>query len=297
MVRLTIEQIERNIDNWFKILGYKTHTLVFDGYIALQKQNALSFDINCPVKNNSRFIIYFCTNIYDENYVHIVVDDDGYEKNAYALAYHLARIFIKHIDTLHTITNKYDEIVDLLNIITGSTVKAKRRRVHGGMVYTDDNNDVESNVDTIQTFHRIDKLVRQRIIISPTFVLNVQTNIKLINDMNSVFTYEDPEIGITNDVPNVNLLPLPVIHPMCGGRMENGFTFDYRLIRQELSNTESYNKKDFAIVFDDDVMVRCLLGLPGDVLVCKRVIFDESPYDEYVIKRIVSRIADDETNV
>jgi hypothetical protein len=74
----------------------------------------------------------------------------------------------------------------------------------------------------------------------------------------------------------------------------NALTFDYRLIRQETSEVNSYNNKDFAVIFDDDVMVRALLGRPDDLLVCKRVMFDESPYDEYVIKKIISRVDDED---
>ena len=132
--------------------------------------------------------------------------------------------------------------------------------------------------------------------------MNMQTNIKILNDMNTVFAEAVTNLNInlepgTSYTPAVILLPLTVLHPMFGSKLiSNGLTYNYRLVRQELSEMKSYNQKDFSYIFSDDIMVRALMGIPGDILVCKRVIFDTSPYEEFVIKRIISKIEDDEEN-
>jgi hypothetical protein len=260
------------------------------------------------VKTSANFLIYLCENDWNEIYCHVIIEEGGYEKNSLTLAYFIAKMWDENGENVDVKSaKKLQDAISLFNYLTASNVKTKARRqkMKGGADGVQDVDNAETNTsdtapetepDTEDStiFHFTDTIKRPKTVISTSYSITVQTQIKLLNELQSVFITTDEETGTrTVSVPPATLLPLPVIHPMCGGSICNGFTYDYRIIKQEYSPVESYNKKSFAQVYDDDVMVRCLLGLPGDLLVCKRVLFDESPYDEYVIKQIVSRIDDD----
>lgn len=310
MVKLSVNQINTNISNWFNTLQYKEKKLIYAGNLIFNKSQIQSYNMYGVMKNSSDFYIYVCRNHLNEVYTHIVVDEECYEKNSCTVAYWVAKLCSEYITDKRDISKlkKCSDSKELLQTIVGASYI---NRVDGGDNEDDSEIETEDNVvpDTVpveeeeQQFHFMDNTInRPRIIISHTFIMSMQTNIKIINDMHVVFSEAVLNLNIklepgTVYTPPVILLPLTILHPMFGSKtLSNGLTYDYRLVRQELSEMKSYNQKEFSYIFSDDIMVRALMGIPGDILVCKRVIFDTSPYEEFVIKRIISKIEDDEEN-
>lgn len=88
----------------------------------------------------------------------------------------------------------------------------------------------------------------------------------------------------------INVIPCPYrflslteAYPMIGSRNSTfGMTYDYKII----PNEPYYNKRAYPVIYDSDVMVKVLNALAGDLIVCKRVMYDGSPYGEYTIREV-----------
>ena len=295
MIKLSVDQINTNISNWFNTLMYQEKKLLYAGPLTFSKAQIQSYNMFGVVKNNASFYIYVCRNQLNEVYTHIVIDESTYERNSCTVAYWIAKLCSEYMNDKRDISKlkTCKNVDELLRTIVGA---GYIQRVDGG-----DTENVE-DADDSTVLLTSTGINRPRVIISHVFIMSVSTHIKLLNEMNGLFAEAASSLRIklapgTNYAPSVIILPLTVLHPMFGSKtLSNGLTYNYRLIRQELSEMRSYNQKEFSYVFNDDVMVRALMGVPGDILVCKRVMFDTSPYEEFVIKRIISRIEDEEDN-
>lgn len=73
------------------------------------------------------------------------------------------------------------------------------------------------------------------------------------------------------------------MYPMIGSSNGlYGMTFDYEIIPDE----ELYNGRVYPVIFDSDVIVKILNAKVGDLIRCRRVMFEGSPYGEYYIRRV-----------
>lgn len=88
----------------------------------------------------------------------------------------------------------------------------------------------------------------------------------------------------------VNIIPclyrflsLTEAYPMIGSKNNMfGMTYDYKVI----PNTPCYNNRSYPVIYDSDVIVKILNAMTGDLIVCKRVMYDGSPYGEYCIREV-----------
>lgn len=118
------------------------------------------------------------------------------------------------------------------------------------------------------------KLERPQVFICPTFV---------ITD------------AMTLHIP-INVLPclyrfvsLCEMYPMIGSKNGLfGLTFDYKLIKYK----PPCNGRKYSIVYDYDVMTKVLNALPGDIIECKRVLFEGTPYGEYYRREVINTAND-----
>lgn len=84
-------------------------------------------------------------------------------------------------------------------------------------------------------------------------------------------------------------VPLPVIYPMLGGRNSIfSMTYDYILI----DPSDVDNPKKYSLILDSDVAVKILNAIPGDIIQCKRVLFEVSPYGEFYRRIVTSTVTD-----
>ena len=67
-----------------------------------------------------------------------------------------------------------------------------------------------------------------------------------------------------------------------------GMSYDYKIIPYE----KTYNGREYPVIFDYDVMVKVLNALNGDLICCKRILSEGSPYGEYYIRRVESTASD-----
>lgn len=88
----------------------------------------------------------------------------------------------------------------------------------------------------------------------------------------------------------VNIIPclyrfvsLAEMYPMIGSKEGlYGMTFDYKIIPYE----PAYNGRTYSVIFDYDVIVKILNAVNGDLICCKRVLNEGSPYGEYYLRRV-----------
>lgn len=82
---------------------------------------------------------------------------------------------------------------------------------------------------------------------------------------------------------------LAEMYPMIGSKEGLfGMTYEYKIIPYE----KPYNGREYATIFDYDVIVKILNALNGDLICCKRVLNEGSPYGEFYIRRVVSTASD-----
>ena len=85
----------------------------------------------------------------------------------------------------------------------------------------------------------------------------------------------------------VRVFSLCSIYPMLGSKNKQfGLTFDYKLYPYE----KAYNDKDYTEISSGDPMVIALNGLPGELVVCSRILFDTTAYKDIQIRKIVDKI-------
>ena len=78
---------------------------------------------------------------------------------------------------------------------------------------------------------------------------------------------------------------LAEMYPMIGSKNGlYGMTFDYKIIPYE----PAYNGRSYPIIFDYDIMVKILNAINGDVICCKRILNEGSPYCEYYLRRVTA---------
>lgn len=90
---------------------------------------------------------------------------------------------------------------------------------------------------------------------------------------------------------NYNIISLYSIYPLIGSKTKlwYGMCCDFELCEYE----ELYNHKDYALIYNDELVVKILNGKIGDLIICKIILNEGRPYFEYSIKRIISRDNDD----
>ena len=93
---------------------------------------------------------------------------------------------------------------------------------------------------------------------------------------------------VSNDISYLpcpyNIYSLCDVYPLCGSknRTIGSFTKDYEIFKYE----ELYNKNEYQIVSISDPIVKILKGEESDVIACKTLYFDASPYYEYQLRQI-----------
>lgn len=87
----------------------------------------------------------------------------------------------------------------------------------------------------------------------------------------------------------VRVFSLCNLYPMIGSKNKlYGLTFDYKILPYE----KAYNDKDYIEISSSDPMVIALNGVMGELLVCSRIIYDETAYKDIQIRKIVDRLED-----
>jgi DNA-directed RNA polymerase subunit H (RpoH/RPB5) len=107
------------------------------------------------------------------------------------------------------------------------------------------------------------------------------------------YVYISPAYVITqtmmNHVPNnilkrkYRFVSLTTLYPLLGS--ENGMfgvTRDYQIVENE-----SYNQRKFPQILDTDPIVAILNANVGEIIQCKRIICDFTPYEEIVFREVV----------
>lgn len=94
----------------------------------------------------------------------------------------------------------------------------------------------------------------------------------------------------TNIMPCLyRFVSLAEMYPMIGSKEGIfGLTYDYKIVPYEVA----YNGRAYPIIFDYDVIVKILNAIPGDIICCKRVLNEGSPYGEYYIRKVTSTASD-----
>jgi hypothetical protein len=94
----------------------------------------------------------------------------------------------------------------------------------------------------------------------------------------------------TNIIPCLyRFVSLAEMYPMIGSKGGMyGMTYDYKIIPYE----PVYNGRIYPVIFDYDVMVKILNAVNGDLICCKRILNEGSPYGEYYIRRVTSTATD-----
>lgn len=84
-------------------------------------------------------------------------------------------------------------------------------------------------------------------------------------------------------------MSLAEAYPLIGSKNHlYGLTFDYKIVPYE----ESYNKRKYPIIFNSDIIVKILNALDGELIMCRRIMYDTSPYGEYTIRQVQSTMTD-----
>lgn len=93
-----------------------------------------------------------------------------------------------------------------------------------------------------------------------------------------------------NIIPCIyRFVSLAEMYPMIGSKEGlYGLTYDYKIIPY----VKPYNGREYPTIFDYDVMVKVLNAVNGDLICCKRILNEGSPYGEYYIRRVVSTVND-----
>lgn len=86
---------------------------------------------------------------------------------------------------------------------------------------------------------------------------------------------------------NYRVISIINAYPMLGSKQgikKFGFTRNY-----EVCEFQPYeNNKRYAMVYDDDIMVKILNAMEGDLIACQVLINDSSPYYEWQIRQVYS---------
>jgi hypothetical protein len=78
------------------------------------------------------------------------------------------------------------------------------------------------------------------------------------------------------------------IYPRLGSEKPFGFVSELQLLPKSTKARTGY---EFAEIYDNDVDVIIVNGLPGEVLKCRRVLFEGVPYSEFYYRRIISTVS------
>ena len=79
------------------------------------------------------------------------------------------------------------------------------------------------------------------------------------------------------------------IYPRIGSKTNVfGLSYDLKLMKDH-KEFEDY-EKELPAILDSDVDVKILNAIPGDIISCKRIIFDEFPYGEFYFRKVESTI-------
>lgn len=94
----------------------------------------------------------------------------------------------------------------------------------------------------------------------------------------------------TNIIPCLyRFMSLAAAYPLIGSKNGLfGMTYDYKIIPYE----PLYNGREYPVIYDYDIIVKILNALPGELICCKRVLSEGSPYGEFYVRRIVPTASD-----
>jgi hypothetical protein len=78
------------------------------------------------------------------------------------------------------------------------------------------------------------------------------------------------------------------IYPRLGSEKPFGYISELQLLPKSTRARTGY---DYTEILDNDVDVKIVNGLPGEVLKCRRVLFEGVPYSEFYYRRIISTVS------
>lgn len=76
-------------------------------------------------------------------------------------------------------------------------------------------------------------------------------------------------------------------------RVMGSYCWDYELCEYE----QLYNKKDYGVILDSDIVTKILNGRQGDLIICKAVRTEGTPYAEFEIRQVCSSLNEGEESV
>lgn len=259
---LTKEQIETVLKNLSSILHLKNLTKIFDGKPVFSKENEEKYGLYHITKFADNYSVYKAE-FSDDYYTNVLVRNDiTYKFHAttntkmHGVKHHAKRSNSKANDP---------ERSKFMYFITLEATKFDKL-----------------NISACSWFYHLfeDKINRDgingrpQVYISPAFVVT-----------DSLMAHVP-----TNIIPCLyRFVSLAELYPMIGSTSGlYGMTYDYTIIPHE----ESYNGREYPYIYDYDVIVKILNAVTGDIIQCKRVLSEESPYGEYY-RRIVMSTMDD----
>jgi len=85
------------------------------------------------------------------------------------------------------------------------------------------------------------------------------------------------------------IFSLCTLYPVIGSKNKLfGLGYDYKIIRyNEYKERKTYNKKDFDFILSGDPIALIFNSLPGDLIVCSRIIFDSTAFKDTQIRKVV----------
>ena len=100
---------------------------------------------------------------------------------------------------------------------------------------------------------------------------------------------------MTLHVP-INVLPclyrfvsLCELYPMLGSKTAPYcMTYNYRIVK----TNRPCNGRDYSAIFSSDCMAKALNTLPGDIIECKRILFEGTAYGEYYRREVINTAND-----
>ena len=89
------------------------------------------------------------------------------------------------------------------------------------------------------------------------------------------------------------LFSLCEIYPLIGSKNKLwcGMNWDFELLEYE----ELYNKGKYSVIYDDDPIVKILNATKNQLIICKQVNYEVSPYIEYSIRQVKQQLNDTES--
>lgn len=92
---------------------------------------------------------------------------------------------------------------------------------------------------------------------------------------------------------NYRLFSLCEVYPLIGSKTKlwSGMSWDFELMEYE----PLYNNGKYSIIYDNDPVVKIMNAMKDQLIICKQVNYEVSPYVEYSIRRVKQQLNDVES--